>query len=122
MVDTVRIARPTGTAVLDVVTGLVGPVPAVTIWQGPGAVLSSHGLSTVEHLVGAKWVSDETSWYGLVTPLSAPLPQRGDRVEVVVAASPTAGTQGRTWQVLDPAEASTVEVARITRLDEITAP
>ncbi|WP_033819790.1 DUF6093 family protein [Kitasatospora sp. MBT63] len=122
MVDRVRISRPTGTAALDVDTGLVGPVPASTVWEGPGAVLSSHGLSTVEHLVGAKWVDDAASWYGLVTPLSAPLPQRGDRLEVVVAASPTTGTVGRVWQVLDPAEASTVEVARITRLDEITPP
>ena len=122
MVDRVRITRPTGAAVLDLESGLVGPVPAVLVWEGPGAVLSAHGLGTVEHLVGGKWLDDSTSWYGLVTPLSAPVPQRYDRVEVAMAAAPTAATVGRSWQVLDPGEASTVEVARVTRLDEITAP
>ncbi|TQF05558.1 hypothetical protein E6W39_29180 [Kitasatospora acidiphila] len=122
MVDRVRISRPTGIAVLDPETGLVGPVPVVLVWEGPGAVLSAHGLTTVEQLVGGKWLDGSASWYGLVTPLSASLPQRGDLVSVVSAASATAGTVGRTWQVLDPAEASTVEVARVTRLDEITGP
>ncbi len=119
MVDQVRIARPTGTPVLDPDTGLVGPVPTVEVWAGNGAVLSAHGLAAVEHLVGGRWLDDTASWYGLVTPLAAPLPQRGDLVTVTAAASSTAGTEGRTWQALDPAEASTVEVARITRLDEV---
>ncbi|MEU3559670.1 DUF6093 family protein [Kitasatospora sp. NPDC006786] len=119
MVDTVRISRPTGTPVLDVGTGLVGPTPTVTIWEGAGAVLSAHGLAAVEHLVGGRWLEDNASWYGLVTPLAAPLPQRGDLVTVTATKAPTAGTVGRTWQALDPGEASTVEVARITRLDEV---
>ncbi len=122
MVDRIRISRPTGTPQLDVETGLVGPVPADVVWEGAGAVLSAHGLAAVENLVGGKWLDDTASWYGLVTPLHAPLPQRGDRVEVALASSTTAGTAGRVWQALDPAEASTVEVARITRLDEITPP
>ncbi|MFJ3219976.1 DUF6093 family protein [Kitasatospora sp. NPDC086801] len=119
MVDTVRISRPTGTPVLDVETGLVGPTPTAKVWEGSGAVLSAHGLAAVEHLVGGRWLEDNASWYGLVSPLSAPLPQRGDLVTVVAAKEPTAGTVGRTWQALDPGEASTVEVARITRLDEV---
>ncbi|WP_316521134.1 DUF6093 family protein [Kitasatospora brasiliensis] len=122
MVDTVRISRPTGTPVLDVDTGLVGPTPTTTIWEGIGAVLSAHGLAAVEHLVGGRWLEDNASWYGLVTPLSAPLPQRGDLVTVTAAKESTAGTVGRVWQALDPGEASTVEVARITRLDEVVAP
>ncbi|MGW4690995.1 DUF6093 family protein [Kitasatospora cineracea] len=119
MVDQVEIRRPTGTAPLDADTGLVGPVPTVLVWSGNGAVLSAHGLAAVEHLVGGRWLDDTASWYGLITPLAAPLPERGDLVTVTAAASPTAGTVGRTWQALDPAEASTVEVARITRLDEV---
>ncbi|MFJ4791745.1 DUF6093 family protein [Kitasatospora purpeofusca] len=119
MVDEVRISRPTGTPPLDVATGLVGPAPTTTVWQGAGAVLSAHGLAAVEHLVGGRWLEDTASWYGLVTPLSAPLPQRGDLVTVVAAKSPAGGTVGRTWQALDPGEASTVAVARITRLDEV---
>nr|BFD90931.1 hypothetical protein KitaXyl93_22910 [Kitasatospora sp. Xyl93] len=122
MVDTVRISRPTGTPVLDIDTGLVGPTPTTMVWEGAGAVLSAHGLAAVEHLVGGRWLEDNASWYGLVIPLSAPLPQRGDLVTVVAAKSPEAGTVGRTWQALDPGEASTVEVARTTRLDEVVAP
>lgn len=122
MVDKVKITRPTGSPQLDVATGLVGPVPADTVWEGNGAVLSAHGLATVEHLVGGRWLEDTASWYGLVTPLAAPTLQRGDLVTVLAAASPTAGTTGRTWQALDPGEASTVAVARVTRLDEIVAP
>jgi hypothetical protein len=72
----------------------------------------------VEHLVGGKWIGDKASWYGLVTALSAPPPERFGRV-AVTAASVTAGTVGRVWQVIDLAEASTVEVARVTRLNEI---
>ncbi|MFJ6772106.1 DUF6093 family protein [Kitasatospora sp. NPDC091257] len=119
MVDMVRISRPTGTPILDVDTGLVGPTPTTTIWEGAGAVLSAHGLAAVEHLVGGRWLEDDASWYGLVTPLAAPLPQRGDLVTVVATKAPTAGPVGRTWQALDPGEASTVEVAQITRLDEV---
>ncbi|MEU5383227.1 DUF6093 family protein [Kitasatospora cineracea] len=122
MVDQVRIARPTGSPVLDLATGLVGPTPTSTVWEGRGAVLSAHGLAAVEHLVGGRWLEDTASWYGLVTPLSAPTLQRGDLVTVTAAASPTAGSAGRTWQALDPGEASTVAVARVTRLDEIVAP
>ncbi|MEV7123978.1 DUF6093 family protein [Kitasatospora griseola] len=119
MVDQVRIARPTGTPVLDPDTGLVGPTPTTTVWEGPGAVLSAHGLAAVEHLVGGRWLEDTASWYGLVTPLAAPTSQRGDLVAVTAAASPNAGTAGRAWQALDPGEASTVAVARVTRLDEV---
>lgn len=85
-------------------------------------MLSAYGLAAVGHLIGGRWLEDNASWYGLVSPLAAPMPLRGDRVEVVRAASPTAGTGGRVWQALDAGEASTVEVARITRLDEVVAP
>ncbi|MFH8254199.1 DUF6093 family protein [Streptomyces roseolus] len=58
----------------------------------------------------------------MLTPLSAPEPARYDRVEVIVAHSGDAATGGRVWQVLDPSEASTVELVWVTRLDEITRP
>ncbi|MEU6970799.1 hypothetical protein AB0A71_24270 [Kitasatospora aureofaciens] len=51
-------------------------------------------------MVGGRWLDDNASWYGLVTPLSAPIPQRGDLVTVVTASSPTAGMGGRTWTAL----------------------
>ncbi|MFI5545844.1 DUF6093 family protein [Streptomyces sp. NPDC051815] len=122
LVDTVSITRPTGTAPLDLDTGLVGAVPVEAVYEGPGAVLSGHGQVTAEGIVGRQWLDDTVSWYRLLTPLGAPLPARYDRVEVVTAHSGTPATAGRTWQVLDPSEASTVELVRVTRLDEITPP
>lgn len=122
LVDTVRVTRPTGTAMLDPDTGLLGPVPADVVYEGPGAVLSGHGQVAAEGIVGRQWLDDTVSWYRLLTPLSAQVPARYDRVEVTLARSGTAATVGRIWQVLDPAEASTVEVVRVTRLDEITPP
>ncbi|MFE7129337.1 DUF6093 family protein [Streptomyces sp. NPDC057638] len=120
--DTIRISRVTGTAVLDPVTGLVGPVPAAVIYEGRGAVLSGHGQVTAEGIVGRQWLDDTVSWYRLLTPLGAAVPARSDRVEVVTAYSGSSATLGRTWQVLDSSEASTVELVRVTRLDEITPP
>ncbi|GAA3371204.1 hypothetical protein GCM10020367_20920 [Streptomyces sannanensis] len=122
LVDTVRITRPTGTPVLDADTGLLGPVPATTVYEGTGAVLSGHGQVTAQHVLGREWLDDTVSWYRLLTPISAPVPARYDRVEVIAAAGQHAATTGRTWQVLDPSEASTVEIVRVTRLDEITPP
>lgn len=122
LLDRVRVLRPTGTPPLDPVTGLLGETPADVIYEGPGAVLSGHGQVTAEGIVGKQWLDDTVSWYRLLTPLSAPVPVRYDQVEVIVAHSGSAATGGRTWQVLDPAEASTVELVRVTRLDEITPP
>ncbi|MET9318814.1 DUF6093 family protein [Streptomyces sp. NPDC003038] len=122
LVDTVRITRPTGAAPLDLDTGLVGAVPVEAVYEGPGAVLSGHGQVTAEGIVGRQWLDDTVSWYRLLTPLGAPLPDRYDRVEVTAARSGSPATVGRIWQVLDPSEASTVELVRVTRLDEITPP
>ncbi|WP_274558060.1 DUF6093 family protein [Streptomyces spiramyceticus] len=122
LVDTVKISRPTGSAPLDPVTGLLGNVPVDVIYEGPGAVLSGHGQVTAEGIVGRQWLDDTVSWYRLLTPLAAPVPARYDRVEVTVAKSENSATIGRVWQVLDPSEASTVELVRVTRLDEVTAP
>ncbi|MFE5296984.1 DUF6093 family protein [Streptomyces sp. NPDC056632] len=122
LVDTVRVTRPTGSAPLDVETGLLGPEPADLVWEGPGAVLSGHGQVTAEGLVGRQWLDDTVSWYRLLTPIGTPVPERYDRVEVIAAKSADSATMGRRWQVLDPSEASTVELVRVTRLDEISGP
>ncbi|MER6131899.1 DUF6093 family protein [Streptomyces sp. NPDC001815] len=122
LVDTVRITRPTGTPQLDAATGLLGPVPADMVYEGRGAVLSGHGQVTAQHVLGREWLDDTVSWYRLLTPVSAPVPARYDRVEVVAAAGEHAATGDRVWQVLDPSEASTVEIVRVTRLDEVTPP
>ncbi|MGW1064367.1 DUF6093 family protein [Streptomyces aureus] len=122
LVDTVRITRPTGAPQLDLSTGLLGPMPAEVVYEGPGAVLSGHGQVTAQHVLGREWLDDTVSWYRLLTPISAPVPVRYDRVEVVAAAGEHAATVNRVWQVLDPSEASTVEIVRVTRLDEVTPP
>ncbi|MEV0438412.1 DUF6093 family protein [Streptomyces spectabilis] len=122
LLDTVRITRPIGTPKLDPATGLLGDTPTETIYEGPGALLSGHGQVTAEGIVGKQWLDDTVSWYRLMTPLGAPVPARYDRAEVTVAHSGSAATGGRVWQVLDAAEASTVELVRVTRLDEITPP
>ncbi|MFJ4684713.1 DUF6093 family protein [Streptomyces sp. NPDC088789] len=122
LVDTVRITRPTGTPQLDLETGLLGPVPAEVVYEGKGAVLSGHGQVTAQHVLGREWLDDTVSWYRLLTPVAAPVPARYDRVEVVAAAGGRGATANRVWQVLDPSEASTVEIVRVTRLDEITPP
>ncbi|WP_328403986.1 DUF6093 family protein [Streptomyces sp. NBC_00390] len=122
LVDTVRITRPTGSAPLDPETGLLGSAPVDVVYQGPGAVLSGHGQVTAEGIVGRQWLDDTVSWYRLLTPLGAPVPARYDRLEVLAARAENSATLGRAWQVLDPSEASTVELVRVTRLDEITAP
>ncbi|MCB8906780.1 MULTISPECIES: DUF6093 family protein [unclassified Streptomyces] len=122
LLDQVRIVRPTGTPALDPDSGLLGGVPADVVYEGPGALLSGHGQVTAEGIVGRQWLDDTVSWYRLLTPLSAPVPARYDRVEVAIAHSGDAATGGRVWQVLDPSEASTVELVRVTRLDEITPP
>ncbi|MFI9587030.1 DUF6093 family protein [Streptomyces sp. NPDC052236] len=70
LVDTVRITRPTGTAVLDAETGLLGPVPSALVHEGPGAVLSGHGQVTAQHVLGREWLDDTVSSYRLLTPIS----------------------------------------------------
>ncbi|WP_457515914.1 DUF6093 family protein [Streptomyces sp. TE33382] len=62
------------------------------------------------------------AWYRLLPPISAPVPAQYDRVAVVTAAEEHAATGGGTWQVLDPSEPSTVEIVRVTRLDETIPP
>ncbi|MEU4120527.1 hypothetical protein AB0F71_39305 [Kitasatospora sp. NPDC028055] len=42
-----------------------------------------------------------------------------DASENCTIPSALAGAIGRSWTALDPGEASTVEVARMTRLDEV---
>jgi hypothetical protein len=58
LVDTVRITRPTGTPQLDPSTGLLGSVPAESVYEGPGAVLSGHGQVTAQHVLGREWLDD----------------------------------------------------------------
>ncbi|MFE0640145.1 DUF6093 family protein [Streptomyces sp. NPDC058877] len=112
MTDTVRVRRPTGKT--DPEDG--APVWA-TIYEGAGALLSTHGQIVVRQLLGADWLGEASAWYQMMTPLSAPIADPGDQVGVIQGAE---GFAGRTWFVEARTQASTVEVVRVTRLDEQT--
>jgi len=85
------------------------------VYEGPGALLSTHGQIVLGHALGADWLSEGSAWYRLVTPVSAPITQRGELVEVVTE---TGGLAGRTWLADDVTEASTLEICRSTMLQE----
>ncbi|MFD3456823.1 DUF6093 family protein [Streptomyces sp. NPDC058691] len=115
LTDTVRISRTAGQPVLDPETGEPGHTPTSTVYEGPGAVLSTHGQIVLGQVLGTDWVSEGSSWYRLITPVTAPIALPGDLVEVVTE---TGGLAGRTWLADDLTEASTVEICRSTRLIE----
>ncbi|MQY11455.1 hypothetical protein SRB5_15730 [Streptomyces sp. RB5] len=111
MTDTVRVRRLIG-------TDITGAPAWTTIYEGVGALLSTHGQIVVSQLSGVDWLGEASAWYQLMTPLSAPVADPGDQVQVVTAAAETAAFEGRTWFVEARTQAATVEVVRVTRLDE----
>lgn len=115
LTDTVRISRTAGQPVLDPTTGEPGQTPTSVVYEGPGAVLSTHGQIVLGQVLGTDWLSEGSAWYRLVTPVTAPIALPGDLVEVVTE---TGGLAGRTWLADDATEASTVEICRSTRLME----
>ncbi|MFF7171602.1 DUF6093 family protein [Streptomyces sp. CA-210063] len=110
MVDTVRISRPR--------TGGDGASSPDTVYEGPGALLSTHGQLLVTQILGVDWAGESAAWYQLLTPLASPPAEPGDHVTVVAAANETAAFEGRTWYAEARTQASTWELARVTRLDE----
>ncbi|MFB7225921.1 DUF6093 family protein [Streptomyces sp. NPDC056227] len=112
LTDTVRISRTAGQPVLDPVTGEPGQTPTTVVYDGPGAVLSTHGQIVLGQVLGQDWLSEGSAWY---RPVSAPVALLGDLVEVVTE---TGGLAGRIWLADDVTEASTVEICRSTRLME----
>lgn len=126
LVDTVRVVRPSlATPVLNTTTGqLVYPAAAV-IYDGPGALQSSNLQAQFGAApnFGQPWVVDTQSPYRLLTPLDAPIPAKDDLVTVTaVHNEQNAALIGRVWNAVDPGRASTVEVVRITPVDQHSAP
>lgn len=117
LTDTVRISRTAGQPVLNPVTGEPGETPTSVVYEGAGAVLSSHGQIVVAQILGFDWLSEGAAWYRLVTPVAAPVAMPGDLVEVITTAGAD-GRTGRTWLTEDATEACTVEICRTTRLTE----
>lgn len=70
LTDTMRIFRTAGQPVLDPVTGEPGPAPTTVVYEGPGAVLSTHGQIVLGQVLGQDWLSEGSAWYRLVTPVS----------------------------------------------------
>jgi hypothetical protein len=85
------------------------------VYEGPGAVLSTHGQIVLQQVLGVDWLSEGSAWYRLVKPVWAPIALPGDLVEVVTE---TGGLAVRVWLADDDTEASTVEICRSTRLTE----
>ncbi|MCX5000991.1 DUF6093 family protein [Streptomyces longwoodensis] len=121
LVDIVRIELPaTGEPVLDEATGRLTRPAGEVLYEGPGAVQGTARME-MNAAPGAlqPWTTETRSRYQLLTPLTAPVAPK-DAVVTVVQVHDPADTVllGRSWTCQDPARASTIEVVRITALDQ----
>ncbi|MEU1327250.1 DUF6093 family protein [Streptomyces microflavus] len=123
LIDTVRITLPpTGEPVFNEDTGELEYPDGDVLYEGPGGVQGSSAQAEIVATPDRNlpWTSETTSRYRLFTPLSAPIAQK-DAVVTVVGVHDTTrtGLIGRSWIVTDPGRAGTVEVVRITPLDQL---
>lgn len=122
LLDTVRIEIPgTGEPVLNEDDGtLTRPAPEV-LYEGAGAVQGGTAQSEISSTPGGlqPWVQETRSRYRLLTPLTAPVPPK-DAIVTVTAVHDVANAAliGRSWTCQDPGRAATIEVVRITPLDQ----
>lgn len=123
LVDTVRIERAaTGKPVLNETTGELERPTADLLYEGPGAVQGGVQQSEVYSTPGAlaPWTQETKSRYRLLTPLTAPIAPKDAIVTVIQVHNPAnTALIGRSWICQDPGRAATVEVVRITPLDQI---
>ncbi|MFJ2279226.1 DUF6093 family protein [Streptomyces sp. NPDC087866] len=121
LIDTVRITLPaSGDPVFNPDTGELEYPSGEVLYEGPGAVQGS-SAQELSATPGAltPWTQETTSRYRLLTPLTAPIARKDAQV-TVVAVHDTNRTAllGRSWTCQDPGRAGTVEVVRITPLDQ----
>lgn len=125
LIDTVRVVRPSLAApVLNVSTGELEYPAAAVIYEGPGALQGANQQAQFGAVpaFGQPWVPESKSPYRLFTPLDAPIPEKDDVVTVTeVHNADNAALVGRAWTCDDPARAGTVEVVRITPVDQKSA-
>ncbi|NUS25029.1 MAG: hypothetical protein HOV92_12515 [Streptomyces sp.] len=126
LLDTVRIKLPAnGTPVLNEDTGKLEYPDGDVLYEGSGAVQGGTAQSEISATpdAGQPWVQETKSRYRLLTPLTAPVPPK-DAIVTVVAVHNAENTAliGRTWICQDPGRAGTIEVVRITPLDQNQAP
>ena len=123
LVDTVRIELPaTGKPVLNESTGELERPTGDMLYEGPGAVQGGVNQSEILSTPGAltPWTQETKSRYRLLTPRAAPVPPKDAIVTVVQVHNPAnTALIGRSWVCQDPGRAGTVEVVRITPLDQI---
>ncbi|MFG3244207.1 DUF6093 family protein [Streptomyces sp. NPDC048157] len=125
LIDTVRITLPAvGDPVLNENTGQLEYPEGEVLYEGPGGVQGSSAqaeiVATPNH--NLPWVQETTSRYRLLTPLDAPLAPKDAVITVVAVHDPArTGLLGRSWICTDPGRAGTVEVVRITPLDQMQA-
>ena len=126
LVDTVRITAPeTGDPVYNPDTGQNEYPAGEVLYEGPGAVQGGTAQSEISSTPDALqlWVGETKSRYRLLTPLTAPLAPKDAIISVVAVHNPAnTALLGRTWTAQDPSRAATVEVVRITPLDQNQAP
>lgn len=122
LVDTVRVTFPgAGAPVLNEDTGELTRPPGEVLYEGPGAVQGGTAQSEISATPGGlqPWVQETKSRYRLFTPLTAPVPPKDAIVTVVQVHNPAnTALIGRSWVCQDPGRAATVEVVRITPLDQ----
>lgn len=120
LIDTVRIAIPgDGEPVYNPDTGLNEYPPDTILYEGPGAVQPTTTEMSTVPTAGQQWVTETVSRYRLLTPLEAPIAPKDAIVSVTAVHDPArTALIGRTWTAQDPGRAATVEVVRITLLDQ----
>ncbi|MFG2532831.1 DUF6093 family protein [Streptomyces sp. NPDC048516] len=126
LVDTVRITAPaTDGPVYNPDTGQNEYPPGEVLYEGPGAVQGGTAQSEISATpdAGQMWVGETKSRYRLLTPLTAPIAPKDATIEVIgVHNTANLALLGRSWTSQDPSRAATVEVVRITPLDQNQAP
>ncbi|MCX4885865.1 DUF6093 family protein [Streptomyces sp. NBC_00847] len=122
LVDIVRIELPpVGKPVLNESTGELERPTGDILYEGAGAVQGGTAQSEISATPGAlqPWTQETKSRYRLFTPLTAPIPPKDALVTVVRVHNPAnTALIGRSWVCQDPGRAATVEVVRITPLDQ----
>lgn len=122
LIDTVRIALPaSGEPVLNETTGQLEYPAGTVLYEGPGAVQGGTAQSEISATPNdlQPWVQETKSRYRMLTPLEAPVAPKDAIITVTAVHDPArAALIGRSWICQDPGRAATVEVVRVTPLDQ----
>jgi hypothetical protein len=121
--DTVRICTPgVGARVFDPVTGLYTYPQGDTVYEGPGAVQTAGTAAEAVSVPGANlpWAAETRSRYRLLTPVAAPVAEKDMLVTVIqIHEGGDPALLDRQWRVQDPGGAGTINVLRVTALDQV---